>query len=140
MKKLFVSLVLCTLYFLSFSQKISVKVFERQEFVCFRNTTIDSVLKNSDITNNVTIGEDTYIINLDKNSFSYYVGETFILDSPINVIISTNDQLIVNILIKNFDYYMVINFGQEENTIYFCKNGINMTTVKKMLKFDFYKN
>jgi hypothetical protein len=65
MKTILLSLVLF-LSFLSFSQKIIVHVFERQEMVSFSKTSIDSVLINPDYVNEMETGQTTYQIDLDE--------------------------------------------------------------------------
>jgi len=129
---LFISLI-------SFSQKLVIEIFERQELVSYRNTTLDSVIMNPDVINDLEITKTTYVIDLNKKTSSYYVGEEFLSVLPIDVITTGDGLFIIKILEEGFDYGLIVNIGYENENVLWYWNANQMTTVKKMIKFNIVK-
>ena len=82
MKTILVTLTFL-LSFLTFSQKLIIHVFERQEMVSFSKTTIDSVLLSPDIVMDKNTDYTKYVIDLNQETSTYFLNneefcETFL--------------------------------------------------------------
>lgn len=139
MKTLLLSLVLF-LSFLSFSQKIVIEIFERQELVSYRNTTLDSVIMNPDVVNDLEITKTTYVIDLNENTSSYFVDGEFLSVLPVDVVRAGDGLFVVKILEEGFDYGLIVNIGNDGDNVLWYWNTEQMTTVKKMTKFNILKS
>ena len=69
MKNLFVSFLLLFVSLVSFSQKLIVELYEKQDFVSYRKTTIDSVLMSPDYIFEIDNSKTKYVF--DSVLFSY---------------------------------------------------------------------
>jgi hypothetical protein len=139
MKTLLLSLVLF-LSFLSFSQKIVIEIFERQELVSYRNTTLDSVIMNPDVVNDLEVTKTTYVIDLNENTSSYFVDGEFLSVLPVDVVRAGDGLFVVKILEEGFDYGLIVNIGNDGDNVLWYWNTEQMTTVKKMTKFNILKS
>jgi hypothetical protein len=139
MKTLLLSLVLF-LSFLSFSQKIVIEIFERQELVSYRNTTLDSVIMNPDVVNDLEVTKTTYVIDLNENTSSYFVDGEFLSVLPVDVVRAGDGLFVVKILEEGFDYGLIVNIGNNGDNVLWYWNTEQMTTVKKMTKFNILKS
>jgi len=139
MKTLLLSLVLF-LSFLSFSQKIVIEIFERQEFVSYRNTTLDSVIMNPDVVSDLEVTKTTYVIDLNENTSSYFVDGEFLSVLPVDVVRDGDGLFVVKILEEGFDYGLIVNIGNDGDNVLWYWNSEQMTTVKKMTKFNILKS
>ena len=72
MKTILVTLTFL-LSFLTFSQKLIIHVFERQEMVSFSKTTIDSVLLSPDIVMDKNTDYTKYVIDLNQETSTYFL-------------------------------------------------------------------
>ena len=72
MKTIFLTLTFL-LSFLTFSQKLIIHVFERQEMVSFSKTTIDSVLLSPDIVMDKNTDYTKYVIDLNQETSTYFL-------------------------------------------------------------------
>lgn len=72
MKTIFLTITFL-LSFLTFSQKLIIHVFERQEMISFSKTTIDSVLLNPDIVMDKDTDYTKYVIDLDQETSTYFL-------------------------------------------------------------------
>jgi hypothetical protein len=139
MKTLILSSVLF-LSFLSFSQKIIVHVFERQEMVSFSKTSIDSVLTNPDYVHEMETGQTTYQIDLDEETSTYFLNGDEFSQLPIKCEDLGNGFLKINILEDGFDYGLIVNTDPQNESITWFWFTEEMTTVKKISKFVFEKS
>jgi len=139
MKTTFLTLIFF-LNFLSFGQKIIVHVFERQEMVCFRKTSIDSVLMNPDQVYELDTDQTTYQIDLNRETSTYFLNGKEISELPIKCEDLGGGVLKINILEDGFDYGIIINTDQLNESITWFWFTDEMTTVKKISKFEFEKS
>jgi hypothetical protein len=131
MKNLFVVLFLSVVSFVSFSQKFVIEGFEHQELISFKNTTIDSVLENPDLVNDVNVTKLTFVIDLDNQICRGYVSDELVFDLKMLITENNSDILIVKLIDGDSDSGIVIKNNQ---TVLLYVNGIGMTTVVKINK------
>ena len=136
MKTLFLTfgLLLSTL---SFSQKIIIHVFEKQEMVCERKTTSDSVYSSPDYSYDVDSTYTRYVLDLDEKTSTYFVNDVEKSVLPIEYEDFGDDVLKVSILEDGFDYGLLVN-TKDESVMWFWFTDY-MTTVKKISKCRFEK-
>jgi hypothetical protein len=136
MKTLFLTfgLLLSTL---SFSQKIIIHVFEKQEMVCERKTTLDSVYSSPDYSYDVDSTYTRYVLDLDEKTSTYFVNDVEKSVLPIEYEDFGDDVLKVSILEDGFDYGLLVN-TKDESVMWFWFTDY-MTTVKKISKCRFEK-
>jgi hypothetical protein len=139
MKTLFLSF---TLLFsvLSFSQKLIIDIFEKQEMVKFSNSDIDSVLLNPDIVYDIdSSNRTTFVIDFYSNTSTYFVNGVYINDFPVETSRVNDDILIVKILEEYYDYGLIINTNQKTESVTWFWFSENRTTIKVMTKFIIQK-
>ena len=124
----------------SFSQKLVIEIFERQELVSYRNTTLDSVIMSPDVVSDLEVTKTTYVIDLDEKTSSYFVGEELLSVLPVDVIRGGDGLFVVKILEKGFDYGLIVHIGNDGDNVLWYWNADQMTTVKKMIKFNIVKS
>jgi len=124
----------------SFSQKLVIEIFERQELVSYRNTTLDSVIMSPDKVYDLEVTKTTYVIDLDEKTSSYFVGEELLSVLPVDVIRGGDGLFVVKILEKGFDYGLIVHIGNDGDNVLWYWNADQMTTVKKMIKFNIVKS
>ena len=125
--------------FLSFSQKLIIHVFEKQEMVSFHRTSADSVLMKPDLIYDVNSDYTKYIIDLGNETSTYFIDGVEISSLPIKFVNLGNGSLKINILEKSFDYGLIVNTNYgSENVIWFWFTD-NSTTVKNITKFNIEK-
>ena len=105
MKTIFLTLVLF-LNFFSFGQKIIVHVFERQEMVCFRKTSIDSVLTNPDQVYELDIDQTTYQLDLNDETFGARPIKRAIQDKIEDLI---SEKILMMEIEENKDYQLKVD-------------------------------
>jgi len=122
------------------AQKIILQIHERQEFVSYRKTSLDSVLANPDAPSEAETVDVRYILDLDEKTSSYFVGGEMVSVLPIETYFNETGGLVVKILEDGFDYGLVLRTeeGNPSALWYWCTE--DMTTVKKMVNFEFIKN
>ena len=129
---LFISLI-------SFSQKLIIHVFEREELVSLRKTTIDSVLSTPDISYGVDDTYIKYVIDFDNETSTYFVNGVESSELPIKCTDLGDVILMVNILELGFDYGLIINTNPvNESVLWFWFEGYT-TTVKRITQFNIEK-
>jgi hypothetical protein len=124
----------------SFSQKLVIEIFERQELISYRNTTLDSVIMSPDVVSDLEVTKTTYVIDLDEKTSSYFVGEELLSVLPVDVIRGGDGLFVVKILEKGFDYGLIVHIGNDGDNVLWYWNADQMTTVKKMIKFNIVKS
>jgi hypothetical protein len=139
MKTLLLTSVLF-LSFLSFSQKLIIHVFERQEMVSFSKTTIDSVLTSPDYVYELDTNQTTYLIDLDEETSTYFSNGKQLSKLPIKCKDLGDGFLKINILEDGFDYGVIVNTDPQNESITWFWFTDEMTTVKKISKFVFEKS
>jgi hypothetical protein len=125
---------------LSFSQKLVIEIFERQELVSYRKTTLDSVIMNPDVVSDIEVTKTTYIIDLNENTSSYFVDGEFLSVLPVDVVRAGDGVFVVKILEEGFDYGLIVHIGDDGDNVLWYWNDEQMTTVKKMTKFNIVKS
>ena len=125
--------------FLSFSQKLIIHVFEKQEMISFHRTSADSVLIKPDLIYDVNSDYTKYIIDPGNETSTYFIDGVEISSLPIKFVNLGNGSLKINILEKSFDYGLIVNTNYgSENVIWFWFTD-NSTTVKNITKFNIEK-
>jgi len=139
MKTLLLSSVLF-LSFFSFSQKLIIHVFEKQEMVSFSKTTIDSVLLNPDIVMDKNTDYTKYVIDLDQETSTYFINNEELSTLPIKCQNLGNGILKINIMEEGFDYGLLVQTDYQNESVTWFWFTDEMTTVKKISKFVFEKS
>jgi hypothetical protein len=129
---LFISLI-------SFSQKLIIHVFEREELVSLRKTTIDSVLSTPDISYGVDDTYTKYVIDFDNETSTYFVNGVESSELPIKCTDLGDGILMVNILELGFDYGLIINTNLSNESVLWFWFDSNATTVKRITQFNIEK-
>jgi hypothetical protein len=129
---LFISLI-------SFSQKLIIHVFEREELVSLRKTTIDSVLSTPDISYGVDDTYVKYVIDFDNETSTYFVNGVESSELPIKCTDLGDGILMVNILELGFDYGLIINTNLSNESVLWFWFDSNATTVKIISQFNIEK-
>lgn len=139
MKTLF--LTFTTLFsFLTFSQKIIIHVFEKQELYSDSRTTIDSVILNPDTTYELDTTYRKYIIDLGEKTSSYFIRGKSVSILPINYIELDKKLIKVNIIEGDFDYGLIINTDYEKESVTWFWFTEYDTTIKLFTKFFIEKS
>jgi len=137
MKTLFLTiatLVCC----LTFSQKIIIHVFERQEMVTYHKTTLDSVITNPDYVNEINNELTKYVLDLNQKTSTYSYDGSEISVLPIEYENYGDNTLKVKILEGDFNYGLIINTKDETVLWYWFSDY--QTVVKKISKCYFEKS
>jgi len=137
MKTLFLTiatLVCC----LTFSQKIIIHVFERQEMVTYHKTTLDSVITNPDYVNEINNEQTKYVLDLNQKTSTYSYDGSEISVLPIEYENYGDNTLKVKILEGDFNYGLIINTKDETVLWYWFSDY--QTVVKKISKCYFEKS
>ena len=125
---------------LSFSQKLTIHLFEMDEMVKFSNTSIDSVLLSPDLVTNIDSLKSTFIIDVENQTSTYLVDGVNSGVLPINCYKLDNGLLMVKILEEGFDYGMVINTDPLNESVLWFLFDSNATTVSVITKFNIEKS
>ena len=137
MKTLFLTiatLVSC----LTFSQKIIIHVFERQEMVTYHKTTLDSVITNPDYVNEINNEQTKYVLDLNQKTSTYSYNGSEISVLPIEYENYGDNTLKVKILEGDFNYGLIINTKDETVLWYWLSDY--QTVVKNISKCYFEKS
>lgn len=140
MKNLFVSFLLSVVSFVSFSQSFVIEGFEHQELISFRNTTVDSVLMNPDLVNDVNFTKYTLVVDLNNQICRGYVLDELVFDLKMLVIEDNTEILSVKLIDGDSDSGIVINKNKKNINISLYWNGSNMTSVTRLNKFNISKS
>jgi hypothetical protein len=108
--------------------------------VCFRKTSIDSVLINPDQVYELDIDQTTYKLDLNSETSTYFLNGKQISELPIKCEDLGGGFLKINILEDGFDYGIIINTDPLNESITWFWFTDEMTTVKKISKFEFEKS
>ena len=139
MKTLFLTLTFL-FSFLTYSQKIIIHVFEKQELYSSTRTTIDSVILNPDTTYEIDTVYRKYILDLNEKTSTYFVRGNSVSILPINYIELDNKLIKVNIIEGDFDYGLIINTDYEKESVTWFWFTEYDTTVKLFTKFTIEKS
>ena len=140
MKNLFVSFLLSVVSFVSFSQKIIIHVFEKQELYSSTRTTIDSVILNPDTTYEMDTAYRKYILDLNEKTSTYFANGKVVSTLPIDYVELGNNLIKINILEGSFDYGLIINTNYENESVTWFWFTEYDTTVKLFTKFNIEKS
>ncbi len=125
---------------LSFSQKLIIDIFEKQEMVKFSNSDIDSVLLNPDVVYEIDSNtHTTFVIDFYSYTSTYFVDGKYISEFSIETSRVNEDILIIKILENHFDYGLIINTNQNAESVTWYWFSENRTTIKVMTKFIIQK-
>jgi hypothetical protein len=140
MKNLFVSFLLSFVSFVSFCQTFVIEGFEHQELISFRNTTVDSVLMNPDLVNDVNFTKYTLVVDLNNQICRGYVLDELVFDLKMLVIEDNTEILSVKLIDGDSDSGIVINKNKKNQNVSLYWNGSNMTSVTRLNKFNISKS
>jgi hypothetical protein len=138
MKNLFVSLLLSVISFISFCQKFVIEVFEHQEMISFRNTTVDSVLMNPDLINDLNNKKLTFVIDLDNKTCRSYVLDEYFSSCPLSIIQNDDKTIIIKLIDKDNDCGIILCEDKKTFLTYWNQDG--MTSIRKMIKLNISKS
>lgn len=139
MKNLLFSFLLSIVSFVSFCQTFVIEGFEHQEMISFRNTTVDSVLMNPDLVNDVNNKKLTFVVDLDNKTCRGYVLDEFVFCLSTLVVEVDKKVLDVKLISDGSDSGIIINRNKKNKSVYVYWNGIGITSVTKLNKFDISK-
>lgn len=134
MKTLFL-LGIFSLSLFSYSQKLIIHVFERQELISHSKTSIDSVISHPDITYEIDTLYRKYIIDLSNETSTYFIDGENVSVLPIKSNNLGDGYLKVNILENGFDYGLMINTDYKTESVTWFWFDEHLTTVKLFKKF-----
>lgn len=137
MKNLFVSFLLSFVSFVSFCQTFVIEGFEHQELISFRNTTVDSVLMNPGLVNDINTTKLTFVVDLDNKTCRCYVSDKYLTSCPLTIVQNDDKIIIVKLIDGDSDSGIIIKNNQ---TVLLYVNGIGMTTVVKINKSIIYNS
>lgn len=138
MKNLFVSILLSFVSFVSFCQTFVIEGFEHQEMISFRNTTVDSVLMNPDLVNDVNNTKLTFVIDLDNKTCRCYVSDEYLNSCPLIIVQNDDKIIIVKLIDGDNDCGIVLREDEKSFLTYWNQNG--MTSIRKMIKLNISKS
>ena len=136
MKTIFLTLGLL-MTSLSFGQKIIIHVFEKQEMVSYRKTTLDSVLINPDYVGDINYNHTRYILDLNEMTSTYSSDSSEVNVLPIKYVRCGNNVLKINIIEDGFDYGLMVD-TKEESVLWYWVSDYQ-TMVKKITRCYFEK-
>jgi len=139
MKLSFLSILLFFFSF-SFSQKLIVELYEKQDFISYRNTTIDSVLMSPDFISETDNSKTKYVFDLSKNTSLFYREDEFVSVLPISFERISEDLLQVQILQEGLNYGLVINMDPTNESVTWYGFSEFFTTIMKANKFKIFKS
>jgi len=139
MKLSFLSILLFFFSF-SFSQKLIVELYEKQDFISYRNTTIDSVLMSPDFISETDNSKTKYVFDLSKNTSLFYREDEFVSVLPISFVRISEDLLQVQILQEGLNYGLVINMDPTNESVTWYGFSEFFTTIMKANKFKIFKS
>jgi len=139
MKTYFLSILLFFFSF-SFSQKLIVELYEKQDFISYRNTTIDSVLMSPDFISETDNSKTKYVFDLSKNTSLFYREDEFVSVLPISFERISEDLLQVQILQEGLNYGLVINMDPTNESVTWYGFSEFFTTIMKANKFKIFKS
>ena len=134
MKTIFLTLTFL-LSFLTFSQKLIIHVFERQEMISLSKTSIDSVILNPDIVYDVDQSYTIFNVDLDNEISSYFVNGVKVNELPIKCVDLGDGILKINVLEDGLDYGLIVNTNIKSESVTWFWFESDMTTVKVISKF-----
>lgn len=139
MKSIFLFLSLF-FFSVSFSQKLIVELYEKQDFVSYRKTTIDSVLMSPDYISDIDSSKTKYVIDLSKKTSLFYREDEFISDLPISFEKISENLIMVQILQEGLNYGLLINMDPTNESVSWYGFFDFSTTIMKANKFKIFKS
>lgn len=139
MKSIFLFLSLF-FFSVSFSQKLIVELYEKQDFVSYRKTTIDSVLMSPDYISDIDSSKTKYVIDLSKKTSLFYREDEFICDLPISFEKISENLIMVQILQEGLNYGLLINMDSTNESVSWYGFFDFSTTIMKANKFKIFKS
>lgn len=139
MKTYFLLILLFFISF-SFSQKLIVELYEKQDFFSNRITTIDSVLMYPDYVSEIDDSKTKYEFDLNEKTSSFYREDVFHSVLPITVEKISEDIIVIQILQEGLNYGLVINMDPTNESVTWYGFSEFFTTIMKANKFKIFKS
>ena len=137
--KTYLLLILLSFSFFSFSQKLIVELYEKQDFVSYRKTTIDSVLMSPDYIFEIDNSKTKYVFDLDEKTSSFYREDEFISDLPISFEKISENLIMIQILQEGVNYGLLINMDSNNESVSWYGFFDFSTTIMKANRFKIFK-
>lgn len=124
------------------SQKLIIELYEKQDFMSFGKTTIDSVLINPDVIYDVIYTKTKYVLDLDQKTSTFYLEDEFLSLLPIDFEKISDSVLIVTIFQEgiDLDYGLLINLDPTSESVTWWGFSQESTLVMKAYKFKIFKS
>lgn len=137
--KTYLLLILLSFSFFSFSQKLIVELYEKQDFVSYRKTTVDSVLMSPDYIFEIDNSKTKYVFDLDEKTSSFYREDEFISDLPISFEKISENLIMIQILQEGVNYGLLINMDSNNESVSWYGFFDFSTTIMKANRFKIFK-
>jgi hypothetical protein len=124
---------------LPFAQKLIVELYEKQDFVSYRSTTVDSVLMSPDFISEIDNSKTKYVFDLDEKTSSFYRVDEFISVLPITFEKISEDLLQIQILQEGLHYGLLINLNPVQESVLWYGFFEFSTTVMKAHQFQLFR-
>jgi hypothetical protein len=124
---------------LPFAQTLVVELYEKQDFVAYRNTSIDSTLMRPDYLSEIDRSKTKYVFDLTKKTSTFYREDEFASILPIAFEKISDNLLQVQILQESLDYGLLINLDPAQESVLWYGFSEFTTTVMKAHQFKLLK-
>jgi hypothetical protein len=122
-----------------FAQKLVVELYEKQDFVSYRNTSIDSTLMRPDYLSEIDRSKTKYVFDLTKKTSTFYREDEFASILPIAFEKISDNLLQVQILQEGLHYGLLINLDPAQESVLWYGFSEFTTTVMKAHQFKLLK-
>ena len=123
----------------TFAQKLVVELYEKQDFVAYRNTSIDSTLMRPDYLSEIDRSKTKYVFDLTKKTSAFYREDRFQSILPIAFEKISDNLLRVQILQEDLHYGLLINLDPAQESVLWYQFSEFYTTVMKAHQFKLFK-
>jgi hypothetical protein len=124
---------------LPFAQTLVVELYEKQDFVAYRNTSIDSTLMRPDYLSEIDRSKTKYVFDLTKKTSTFYREDEFASILPIAFEKISDNLLQVQILQEGLHYGLLINLDPAQESVLWYGFSEFTTTVMKAHQFKLLK-
>jgi len=122
-----------------FAQKLVVELYEKQDFVTYRNTSIDSTLMSPDYLSEIDDSKTKYVFDLTEKTSAFYREDRFQSILPIAFEKISDNLLRVQILQEDLHYGLLINLDPAQESVLWYQFSEFYTTVMKAHQFKLFK-
>jgi|GEM_PF-539394 len=123
----------------TFAQKLVVELYEKQDFIAYRNTSIDSTLMRPDYLSEIDRSKTKYVFDLTEKTSAFYREDEFTSILPIAFEKISDNLLQVQILQEGLHYGLLINLDPVQESVLWYGFSEFFTTVMKAHQFKLYK-